>query len=154
VTTYLLKTNAHPAVTAFPQKSDEWEGIQFFGPLPRTVIGSSEIVSTPQYNDRVHVWINERGGGGGYTGYGTVRSPFALLPKRKKPEYEFRLSNIQLLPSPLTGEHFWSFPGEAISSVRRYTLRQMLWMNDVQTEEFEDALQQLASRLFGLKSFI
>ncbi|MGO7851674.1 hypothetical protein ACC671_32075 [Rhizobium ruizarguesonis] len=147
--TFVLKVNAHPAHTPFPNSPLEWENRQFFGPASRSVIGSSEQVPMPAIDDRVHVWINERGGGGGYTGYGKVVHYQGQTFGKKKPIYEFRLASINILPAPLKGELFWDYGGEAISSIRRYTLRQLLWMNSVHASEFEAALCEIARRSFG-----
>lgn len=105
----------------------------------------------PEKGDRVHVWINERGGGGGYTGYGTVLHCFGHFSHNKHPRYEFRLKNPKLLPKPLKGECFWKYEAEAeaIFSIRRYTLRQLLWMDDTQAADFELALRKVAVGNFG-----
>ncbi|MDR9775026.1 hypothetical protein RJJ65_20685 [Rhizobium hidalgonense] len=148
--TFVLKVNAHPAFTPFPNTPLEWENRQFFGPASRSVIGGPEQVPMPAVNDRVHVWINERGGGGGYTGYGkVVHYAGQTLGKIKRPTYEFRLAKIRILPAPLKGDCFWEYGGEAISSIRRYTLRQLLWINTIQAREFEAALREIVRRNFG-----
>jgi hypothetical protein len=119
-------------------------------------VGNAEPAPLPEPDDRVHVWINERGGGGGYTGYGKVSHFHGQFSGEKVPIYEFRLSDIKILPVPAKGEHFWNYPGDAISSIRRYTLRQMLWMSDPQAKDFEKALREIAEQLFGttIKKFV
>lgn len=154
--TFILKVNAHPAFNPFPKHPQEWEATQFFGPAPRVVIGSPEEAPEAHVGDRVHVWVNERGGGGGYTGYGKILDHGAQVIGKKNPQYEFLLTKARLLPSPLTGQNFWPHAGEAISSIRRYTLRQFLWLNAAQASEFEATLRKIAEHHFGvaMKNFV
>ncbi len=149
---FVLKVNADycPQGIGIPEAPDAWERGQFLTVGPRSVMGSTETPRAPELGDRVHIWVNERGGGAGYVGYGSVVAELGQFRKGVNATYDFRLDQIQLLPEGIPGDAFWPHENEdAISSLRRYTLRQLLWLSDGQAKGFEGALQDIIVSRFG-----
>lgn len=148
--TYILKVDAHPAAEAFPSDPREWEGGQFFGPAPRALSDSNNQPPIPKENDRVHVWFNEKSGGGGYTGYGKVIYCTKFSGNRR-PTFELRLTKAKLVSVPITADCFRKYENysEAIFSLRRYRLRQLLWLDKGQAAEFERVLGAITAEDLG-----